>query len=303
MQARTLAYRLMVLSPILYIGSLAVRARMHLDVFDFMACTTKQHEAITDYRPFVIQAAPFRSQSPKHLSRPYLRRVAMNWVEASHRGELRPLLPVHIHDFVREGVKQEIYRSADVMVMHLMAVARYEAQEGNAGQSAQDLVLAIRLSEVMKYSDPYAVAHSGLQQRSALTHLSEIQPKMSSKSVIESRAALVAIREKQEPLDHLVRWMKQLYNSERVRNGHPVLPIEEVDHYFSFDRNSPEDGLVAFTSVPRPVWASAGEVPTMLGELRMAGSSQTGFLRKLDEQIEALVLKDPEHSSFAWVAP
>lgn len=298
-----LAYRLMVLSPILYIGSLAVRAHMQMSVFDFTACTKKQHEAITEYRPYVIQAAPFRVLNPRSLSRPYLRKVASNWIAASERGELKPLVPVHVHDFVREGVKQEIYRAADVMVMHLMSVAKLEHKAGNADQAAKDLVLSIRLAEVMKYSDPYAVAHSGMQQRSAITLLDEMLPVLSPEGIRASRFALVQFRDSQKPLDHLVRWMKQLHNAERVKNGHQVLPIEEVDTFLEAHRMGPEDGLATLTDVSRAAWASNGEVPTLLGELRMAGNSQKSLIKRIDEQIQKLVLEDPEHSGLALVSP
>lgn len=303
MQARMLAYRLMVLSPILYIGTLAIRARTHVNVFEFTACTQKQHHAISAYQPFVMAAAPYQSQYPRSLNRPALRQVARSWISASASGDLQPLLPVHVHDFVRDGVKQEVYRAADVMVMHLMTVAKYEVREGNADQAADDLVLAMRLAEVLKYSDPYAVAHSGMQQRSALGFFQDCLPLLSPEAVDRSRKQLIAVRAQQQPLDHLVRWMKQLYNAERVRKGDEVSPIEEVDRFLALNRMNPEDGLSTFTSVPRPVWASTGEVPTLLGELRMAGNSQTSFLKKLDDQIEALVLEDPEDSGFASVSP
>lgn len=298
-----LAYRLMVLSPILYIGSLAMRARTHVNVFEFTACTQKQHHAITAYQPFVVEAAPFQSRYPRDLNRPALRQVAKSWISASKSGELQPLLPVHVHDFVREGIKQEVYRSADVLVMHLMTIAKYEVKEGQADQAAEDLVLAMHLAEVLKYSDPYAVAHSGMQQRSALGHLQDYLPFMSQPAIERCREQLIAVRVQQQPLDHLVRWMRQLYNAERIRQGHKVSPIEEVDRFLALNRMNPEDGLTTFTSVPRPVWASTGEVPTLLGELRMASHSQTSFVRKLDEQIEALVLENPEYSGFASISP
>jgi hypothetical protein len=303
MQARMLAYRLMVLSPILYIGSLALRARTHVNVFEFTACTQKQHHAISAYQPFVTEAAPFRSMYPRDLNRPALRQVAKSWISGSKSGDLQPLLPVHIHDFVRDGIKQEVYRSADLMVMHLMTIAKYEVKEGKADQAAEDLVLAMQLAEVLKYSDPYAVAHSGMQQRSALGHIQEYLPFMSQQAIERCREQLIAVRVQQQPLDHLVRWMRQLYNAERIRQGHEASPIEEVDRFLAMNRMNPEEGLATFTSVPRPVWASTGEVPTMLGELRMASNSQTNFVRKLDEQIEALVLENPEDSGFASISP
>ncbi len=303
MQARTLAYRLMVLSPIFYIGTLVVRAHIQVNSFDFTACTTKQHEAITAYRPYVIDAVSFRNKQTKHVSREQLRSVAARWVEGGRTGELQPLLPVHIHDFVREGVKQEVYRSGDSMVTHLLVIARYESEAGNLARAARDVLLAARLSEVLKYSDPYSVAHSGMQQRAALAAFGKIAPSLSPEDLNKSLSELKQLREVQQPLDHLVRWMKQVYNAERVRLGMEVLPIEEVDRYFAIERNRPEDGLLTFASIPRPKWAANGIVPTMLGELRMASNSQSTFIARLDEQIEALVLEDPEHSGFASVAP
>lgn len=293
----------MVISPIIYIGTLVGRAHVQVTSYDFVACSTKQHDAITAYRPYVIDAVPFRNKQSKTIPHEQLRRVAQRWVEGRKSGDLQPLLPVHIHDFVREGVKQEIYRSGDSMVTHLLVTSRREAAAGKEAQAARDLLLAIQLSEVLKYSDPYSVAHSGMQQRSAIASLSEITSKLTPDQLRECHQTLTELREAQQPLDHLVRWMKQVYNMERIRRGLEILPIEEVDRYFAVERHRPEDGLLTFASIPRPKWAANGIVPTMLGELRMASNSQTTFIARLDEQIKALVLEDPEHSGLASIAP
>lgn len=303
MQARMLAYRLMVLGPIIYIGTLVGRAHVQVTSYDFVACSQKQHEAITAYRPYVIDAVIFRKPQSKHVSRERLRMVAQHWVDGRDKGDLSPLLPVHPHDFVREGVKQEIYRSCDAMISHLIAVARFEAEAGDQGQALRDALLALQLGEVLKYSDPYAVAHAGLQQRAALTLINGLVDGLSPFELAECRQTLQALREQQQPLDHLIRWMKQVYNTERVRLGEEVLPIEELDRYFAIERSRPEDGLASLASIPRPKWAANGIVPTMLGELRMASNSQASFLERLYKQIESLVLKDPEHSGFASISP
>lgn len=273
----------MVISPILYIGSLSIRAHIHLNVFDFQACTKKQHDAITAYRPFVFDALPFQNIHARHVDRDKLRTVARSWVSAAERGQLQALLPVHVNDFVREGIKQEVFRSADSLGLHLISVAKYEASAGNGGRAASDLVLSLRLFEILKYSDPYAVAHAGLQQRVALESFSEISDKLPPKVRASFVQSLVELRAAQKPLDQMVRWMKQMYNTERVRAGQEVLPFEEVDRYLSEPSSAPEAGLAVFTSAASMKWASAGEVPPLLGELRMASHSQTSFLEHLEQ--------------------
>ena len=108
MPARTLAYRLLLVSPVLYLAAIGVRARVHIDPYVFTACTVKQQQAFLPYKDLCIKSAQFQGLALSDFDRTDLRRVAAEGHKGGVSGALKPLTPVHLDDFTRDGIKQQI---------------------------------------------------------------------------------------------------------------------------------------------------------------------------------------------------
>lgn len=307
MPARTLAYRLLLVSPLLYLGAIVVRARVHLDPFVFTACTAKQQEAFKAYQPYFIEAAGYQNVDPRRMDPAKLRAVAQKWFDGHEQGILRPLTPAHTEDYSRDGVKQQIVRVRDCLMHRLGALGQKEIREGNVADGLKDLVLSIKLGEVMKYSDPYAVAHSGLMQRTLLMTLPIDSPALGPKERLWLGAQLDEIARLQQPLEPMARLVFRLHKD---RNASPerddVSPLEDLLRH---PETAEQRSVTYLASLPKPSEASSEGQSIAIGLLRMAGASQN----MLSEQIAlrraavatsvALVLKNPERAHVAKASP
>src|SRR5690349_6203207 len=107
MGARTLLYRLMVISPIALITWIVGTGRFATDTFEFAAATQLQQQAITAYRPVVKATTPLRARGYQPTPEE-IRRVAKLWIEGHRKGELKPLTPAYLADSIQIGIKGEI---------------------------------------------------------------------------------------------------------------------------------------------------------------------------------------------------
>ncbi len=306
MQARTLAYRLMVLGPLIYIGGIAVQARVHIDVFSFVACTPKQHNSMLAYREPCLLAGGLRSSTPRNVDVARLRTVAEVWIQQAEAGKLVALTPVDLNDFVRDGIKQEIYRTNHQMVFLLTEVGHAELKRGDAKAASEDLVRAIRLAETLKYSDPYSIYQMGALQRNALAKLEGATPHLDAKSKVWVRSSLRRIRDRQQSLEPVVRLIYRLYREARI-DARPGKGLSSIATFLGQAKEADSKSVSVLASLPRPNGDEDSMETGLVGILRMSGLSQAHWLRQIDAQISAMnsisVVEDPKSTRVAVVAP
>lgn len=296
MIARSIFYRILLVGPLLYVGAIAVRARARIDPYVFGSCTQKQQAAIAAYQGPYLDALPFLSTPKERVDRRELRAVAMGWIERSNEGTLQPLTPVHLDDFIRDGVKQGISRTCGRMAQLLTEVAADETEKGDAGSAISDLVLAVRLAEVLKYSDPYAITQAGVLQRKALAAISDIVPKTDQAGKLWTLNALKDIRSRQRSLEPMVRLTVRLYQESKGSSDDSasLKPVADL-------LKKPGEGelsLSVLATLPRASDPGT-RAPAMASLLRMAGCAQESWLKHLDSEIAklgsaSLVVKNPE---------
>ena len=307
MPARTLAYRLLVISPIIYVGAIVVRARLYIDPYAFTSCTAKQQEAFLAYRDVFAEAAGFQGLPASQVDHERLRVVASRWVEGAQSGQLRPLTPVHLDDYSRDGVKQQISRVRDVLSQRLLSCAKEELENKQPVQAAKDVLMAIRVTEAMKYSDPYSVSHSGMMQRTLINFLPRIADHLKPAERLWIRAQLKEIREQQQPLEPMARLIARLYREKSAKGQ--FSDIETLDALLKDPSTADSRSVTYLASLPKP-----SEMPTVkqsayIGLLRMCGTSQAMWLRHLDGAIEDLnellasVAENPKGSHVASITP
>ncbi len=302
-----LGYRLLVIGPLLFVGSIAIRARIGIQQWDFPACTHKQEDDISAYRRVACDALQFRDIRFGKVDRTKLRTVAQSWVEGRRLGILKPLTPAFLGDSIREGVKQQIRQAAGVLVCHLQDIGKLELQSGRPRRACEDILLAMQVSEVLKYSDPYAVALAGIEQRTSIKILDSVAPKLAPFDRGELAVRLEQLRKEQGSLDSMVRLMRQLYRQSKERRGEAVSEIQEVDQFLAVSQGSPDKGFDVFRDVPHTKLASAEDNVPLISTIRMATASQSAFLRRLDERIAIVraksVVENPEKTRLIASAP
>ena len=171
MSLRTVMYRLFTISPLVLAGTIAAESRFHLDMFQTVACTSKQENEISAYIEPVRQAEKLlwlRSSPDK------VRRVAAAWIEGAKTGHLKPLEPVSADDSIETSIKGEIASASRSVQAKLMALSKSEAQRQEYAQAIEDAMTALRVGEVIKYSDAVSLANTATTQRGIIRNLSDL---------------------------------------------------------------------------------------------------------------------------------
>jgi hypothetical protein len=288
--AKRFVYKLMVISPLAYIGMIGGLARFSADGYVVPACTIQQHEAITAYIG-PVSLVESKIVNNKRITPDEVRAIAAVWLDGSQRSVLKPLSSATYDDSVREGVKGQIRQASTQLIMALNRTADRELATGNPGVAARDLIRGLRVAEIVKYSDPHAVTLAGLKQRAVLDRLVEIAPEVPDLDRQMVLQELVALRDNQRPLEPIVRLTKHQYALSKQRMGQEALAIEEparVVRGASFDLASASaEDLVGALKDPTLLASSSEELPLFISELRMMFQSQDNLFKVLDRAIGA----------------
>jgi hypothetical protein len=217
MNLRTLAFKLMVISPILLLGSIAAESRFYIDPFQTVSCTSQQQEAITAYVQPVRESAPLALDSYKTPSPAKVRSIAHIWVAGAESGALKPLTPAYYEDSIRSAIKNQVKSANDAVAERLVSLSQNEAEAGQTWNAVQDGVLALKVGGVLKFSDPYAVALVGTRERAIFEMIESLAPRLAKAEATKLRGQLVQIRAEQRPLEEIVRMVRANYDRERQR--------------------------------------------------------------------------------------
>lgn len=221
MGARTLLYRLMVISPIALITWIVGTGRFSTDSFVTEAATQRQHKAISAYEHVVTISSPMRARQyrpePEHV-----RRAAKAWIDGYRNGQLKPLTPSFIGDSVQEGVKSEIRSCQTAVTLHLHQLAMREARAGRFDAALEDLKAAMMVSQVLRSSDAIAETACCHEQSNALTRLMSFADQLSQQQLRDLRAELIDLRDSAPSLERLMKQTAVL-----LQQGRPHLTREQ----------------------------------------------------------------------------
>lgn len=223
MGARTLLYRLMVISPIALIAWIIGTGKFQYENFEFTACTRQQHDAISDYREAVAVTLPMTNRTYE-LNPQEVRYAASIWVEGAATGKLKPLTPVYVGDSVREGIKGQIRECESALAGQLRKLSEMEIRAGNYQAALSDLRLALLVSQVLRSSDPVAEAACCHEEGHILTLLENLLPKLSLDDVEGVHTDLVALRETAPSLESLVKQTNKLLRRDLLER--PIEPTQ-----------------------------------------------------------------------------
>jgi hypothetical protein len=231
MQARTLFYKLMVLSPAIFILGIAVGSRTYDDPYRFTACTPEQNRRILAYGPIAAETA-LALVGGTDTDTQVLRQTAQKWVDQGANGTLKVLRPICLADTVQHGAKSRAFRPYMLLQLRLIDRAVRDRTDTGDDRTADDLILAIRLCEVMKYCDFTSLAVCSLHQKRAVSALAALDRITDAKrrQVLHS---LRKIRDQQAPLEGMVARVRVNEAKERVAAGKELLSPTKARALFS----------------------------------------------------------------------
>jgi len=204
MGARTLLYRLMVISPIALIIWIVGTGRFAVDTFEVSAATRKQHEAISAYRGVVKATTPLRARDYRPAP-DELRRIANMWIEGFLSGRLVPLTPSFVGDTVQSGVKSEIRSCQAALTQQLLVLAGREARSGQIDQALADIRVSLLVSQILRASDPLAEAACSQEQGHAIARLREMLDRLNGDQLEQIQLELTQLKQNAPSMDKLVR--------------------------------------------------------------------------------------------------
>jgi hypothetical protein len=290
MSARTLAYKLMVATPVIFFAGLGVESRTYVDPYVPIEESSAEQAAITAYVDVMRATKPILRTRSDRVDPADLRRVADLWIQGSAKGELKPLYPVALDDTPTDGAKGQIFNAKSHLVTRLLTVAKAEAAKGNFDRAIEDADRAISVSQTLKFSCFESVHTSASEQKKALDLLLAIAPKLDDGQATWLRARLLALQQDQKPLNGIATVARRQYIEECIRQGEEPLSIEE-GHQFVSVRKMIEQHPDAkeFRRLYQNSMLASNDpaAPALLTVARLSCSSQSEFAAALDAVIKA----------------
>jgi hypothetical protein len=203
MGARTLLYRLLIISPVALITWIVGTGRVLGDNFEFVGCTEQQQKDISAYRNVVVMTTPLKLRSYRR-NPAQIRSLAAEWVKEYKSGKLRPLTPAFLGDSIQDGVKSEIRLCQSSLYIQMRLLSEREIRAGNLDQALNDIYACLSVSQVLRGSDALAESACCQQQRSTLEDLKPLLPSLNPKQLEETRKRLVALRDEAPDMGKLI---------------------------------------------------------------------------------------------------
>lgn len=117
----------------------------------------KNHAAINDYRALVADGTYFNKHRESVLDEE-LRHAAMTHAEAYESGKLKDIPRVQGEDSLQFGCVAQIHSAKINLVIRLKNLASEAHAQGNNSQAVDDLVVALRVLQIMRDSDTASLA-------------------------------------------------------------------------------------------------------------------------------------------------
>src|SRR5579885_2392248 len=174
--------------PVLFSAYVATSGRAQPDDDLAPSGTPAQDEQVFAYAPYVKATDQLLQTS--HVKRDQLLAVANKWDKAVQNNTLNPILNVSFEDNMEEGARAEIFQANSRLTGALIDDAQQQAAANNTKLATQDALLAMRLTESLKYSDFHSVFAGCAQEGLEMAFLRELAPEMDPATKAEVRAQL-----------------------------------------------------------------------------------------------------------------
>lgn len=227
MTARKLVYRLMVFAPAIFLVGIGVHARGISTSYDTLANDHRTEQNILAYIPVLQASEPYASSFAKApIER--TKQIARRWIGDAEKGILNPLVPVAYEDTSSEGVKSQIFEAKGRIVRALLRDIEPSMKSGRTEDAAESAVLALKLSNVLKYSDFVSMFNCAAEQRRVMREIEPLVTKLDAKNQAAISEAIATLKLDTKRVSTLVRRTKKLFMDWRTRHGSEPLSIEDT---------------------------------------------------------------------------
>jgi hypothetical protein len=255
MEARTLLYKLMVISPVGFIAWVGVLGRFSEDTFEFTANTDKQEAVIDQYQFPVAITKAYPNVLRRKLCDEYLIFVTDTWRNEMAIGRLQPVYPSEHGVFMRDGVASQIKEGAIRAIDAFEELGDRREEAGKPDQAAAFYLDAYRLATRLKFSDPVGVIIFSQEQTNVLHRLSRMESKLSPETHKTVTAFLKGQTKDRGEMTFMTRHLETLYavyrrNREKpYSTGEPATVLAKArtkaDEVFAPNRGPETDLQVA----------------------------------------------------------
>lgn len=287
MAIRTLVYKLMAMGPLVLIGAIAAESHLYEDTFAGISSTSNEQSAISGYiEP--VRAMEILHNTPRGISdQRKVRDVADMWITQADSHLLKPLLPSFHDDSLKNSpIKSEIKNANDELTTSLINLAAKESDLGRKTEATDDYLRALKVSGILKFSDSYSVSTYGLRERGILGRLAALAPSLDEANKAKVRESLVAMKDRQLPLDGLAHVLRNNYMVWCQSKGIDSLPIESFQKSY---RPSERTGEPHVFELRNAVLASSEDkLPPFYPELELDAQSQQRVLSAIKATEAAL---------------
>lgn len=270
--------------PIFLCGWLALHARTYQDPFEVQAGTKEQDAVVYAYEPIVREAHLTFKAHTGEFDRERLLNLAAIWESAAARGELRPLTPISFEDSPTEGIRGEVLHCKNKVVNFLMDDAKDLAHSGRTREAAKETLMAIRLSESMKYGDFNSIGGAAGEEQREVALLSSFVSRLSRSSRREVQRELQVISNRHGDMIAVTQESTaRLYDYQR-RISRPV-GVSEIRQTSMLSRRIRAEGKSAGTlQLVRKNCLEARDEATLdhLSSLKFAWACERDAQRKIE---------------------
>jgi hypothetical protein len=274
MSARKLVYRSMVFAPAIFLVGLGVHARSLSDNFNFVANDPGRERAVLAYVPYLKKSDGFVDWT-QNQSFEEARRVAKIWIEGAEQGKLKPLTPVAFEDTSSEGAKSEIFQVSSRIVTRLLQGVTRSIAAKNYHEATEDVVLAVRLANVLKHSDFISLFNNATAQRRGIQEIVEVADHLTAEDREKISELLPITQTKTELISKMLKRSRQLFVSWRERRGYQPLSIEDTQLLADVPALVENGNAVAQQRLRNRMFASQDDyVPTYFSSIRIGVNAQ-----------------------------
>lgn len=273
--------------PLFFTGFVAVKARTSTDTFDLPAGSPAQDAQALAYAPFVQQSQALLYHgdlTPE--KRVKVLALCRQWDAAVQRDQLTPVFPISFEDSPEEGARGSIFRAKGQLVAFLLTDANHLFHEGKSRPAIEETLLAMRLSESLKYSDFTAVNLSAGEQKRAIEMLSRNLSQLGPQDREKIRGQIKAIIDQAPNLAAMTRFSRIQYYDWLKRSQQQDIAITDVHRVVLLTDRIASDptSKVTLQYVKRSYMDSPDEDrPEYLSQMRIACSSSRSNIRDMQE--------------------
>jgi hypothetical protein len=232
---------LLVLGPLILILGVTVDARTRVDEYDPIAYGPILHKRILAYAEPVSEVRKMLFLDPGNVRDARARTVAGNWIRLANEKTLGPLPAAFDRDSMHEGTKGEILLAAEMLCGSLIDAGNSEADCDQYDQAAKDFVLALRVAQILKFSDLYSVGVLSARQRHALRSIEKVIPMLSRRMRTNAAQNLKDLANQQQGLDSIARHAKRLYAREFEPQSTPTIDSDDDVESVRWIHDQPTD--------------------------------------------------------------